>query len=122
MPKLNIGTQFSFDPLGRFYTDGDSSGEEFREEVLLPKLKELKKGEKLEVVLDDNVESYGSSFLTEGFAGLVKYGYFTSDQVEKMLTISYTDEDYSFFKDKIYQYLKEAEYNSKEYESTKKLK
>lgn len=119
MSELNIGQEFSLDPVGRYYDDGDSSGEKFREKCLTPRLRALKDGEKLIIVLDDGVEAYGSSFLTEGFAGIVKYGYFTADQVIEKIQFKYTDPDFSFFKGKIIQYLNEASFNSKKYVSTK---
>ena len=122
MLKLNIGPDFSYDPVGRFYSDGDSSGEAFRQDKLLPLLSNLEQGVKLEIVIDDGIEAYGSSFLAEGFAGLVKYGYFSSDEVLNMIIISYTDDDFSFFEKKIYQYIKEATFHSKIYVPTKKIK
>ncbi|WP_141226321.1 DUF4325 domain-containing protein [Photobacterium sanguinicancri] len=78
MAMLNIGTDFSLTPAGRFYSDGSGSGEEFREECLRVKLLALNNNEKLTIILDDGVDGYGSSFLVEGFAGMVKYGYTVS--------------------------------------------
>lgn len=119
MKKMNtlfIGKNYSDDPSGRYYTDGDGSGEEFREEVLKPLLESL---DELTINIDDNVEGYGSSFLVEAFGGLVKHGYFTKDQLLKKITISLTNEDFEFYKKKIIQYINEAEFNSVEYLSKK---
>lgn len=120
MKTLNIGKDFSPDPIGRFKTDGDRSGESFREDFLKPTLDNLNDGEKLKIIIDDGVESYGSSFLSEGFAGIVKYGYMTSEELLAKIEIAYSDEDFSFFKKKIFEYIEKAKYNSKVYEPSKK--
>jgi hypothetical protein len=119
MKTFNIGKQFSTDPIGRFRTDGVRSGETFREDYLKPMLENLEPGEKLEIIIDDGVESYGSSFLSEGFAGLVKYGYFTSDELLSKIEIKWSDDDFEFFKNKILEYIRKANYNSKAYKPTK---
>ncbi|ESE39675.1 STAS-like domain-containing protein [Shewanella decolorationis] len=115
-PILFIGDSFSDDPAGRYYTDGDGSGEEFREEVLRPLLSELNN---LEINIDKNVEGYGSSFLVEAFGGLIKHGYFQNDELSKKIKISYSNIDYKFYKNKIQSYINEAKYNSEKYISTK---
>ncbi|QUN05352.1 STAS-like domain-containing protein [Shewanella yunxiaonensis] len=118
MDKILIGMNFSSDPSGRYYTDGDGSGEEFREEVLKPL---LEKKDKIEIDIEKNVDGYGSSFLVEAFGGLIKHGYFTSDEVlSKIVTTCKTD-DYKFYQNKIEQYIKQALYNSEKYVSTKDL-
>ena len=117
--KIEIAKEFSDSPLGRFYTDGDSSGERFREEVLKPILAKLNEGDTIKIVLDDGVQGYGSSFLVEGFAGIVKYGYMDAEELLGKLVFEYTDEDFGFYKDKIIQYVKAAKFNSQPYVSTK---
>lgn len=118
MKTLNIGKDFSTDPIGRFRSDGNRSGETFREDCLKQALQSLEPGEKLEIILDDGVESYGSSFLSEGFAGMVKYGFITSEELLAKIEIKYTNEDFEFFKKKILEYINKAKYNSKVYEPT----
>lgn len=119
MANLNIGKEFSKDPAGRYYTDGEGSGEEFREKFLLPYLKNLKPNEVLEIILDDEVEGYGSSFLVEGFAGIVKFGYLQSNEVLGKINLKFSDPDFEFYKEKIIQYIKEAQFNSKQYTPSK---
>lgn len=116
MKILYIGQQFSDDPAGRYYTDGDGNGEEFREEILKP-LFALNKV--ITINIDKNVEGYGSSFLVEAFGGLVKHGYYKKDYINRNLIIEYSDPDFKFYEKKIKQYIQEAEYNSMEYKSTK---
>lgn len=118
---IDVGKDFSNIPQGRFYSDlSPSSGEAFREELLWPKIQELGEGEKILIILDNDVEGYGSSFLVEGFAGIVKYGYMTAEKLISILELQNTDDDFDFFKKKIIQYIKEAKFNSQQYVCTKK--
>lgn len=119
MKLLNIGKEFSSVPSGRFRSDGKTSGETFREDLLLIRLRELAPGEKLRIILDDDVEGYGSSFLVEGFAGIVKYGYMQGVDLLSKLDISCNNADFLFYKNKIIQYINEAKFGSKKYEPTK---
>lgn len=115
MKELNIGKEFSEVPAGRYRSDGKNSGEAFREDLLRRKLATLEPKEKLVVILDDSVEGYGSSFLVEGFAGIVKYGYMEADDLLSKLEFQWTDKDYEFYKNKILTYIKEAKFNSEKY-------
>ncbi|HGO5343795.1 MULTISPECIES: STAS-like domain-containing protein [Klebsiella/Raoultella group] len=118
MKTLKIGSEFSKVPRGRYRSDGTASGERFREDFLRNRLNSLHSGEKLQIVIDDDVEGYGSSFLVEGFAGMVKYGYMQANELLAKIEIKYTNPDFEFYKKKIEQYIKEAQFNSKPYEPT----
>jgi len=111
MKTLNIGKDFSIDPIGRYRSDGNRSGETFREDYLKPALKTLEPEEKLEIIIDDGVESYGSSFLSEGFAGMVKYGFITNSELLEKIEITYTNSDFDFYKNKIIEYINKAQKN-----------
>jgi len=115
MNILNIGKDFSRDPAGRFRSDGDGSGEAFREDYLRPRIESLSDNEKLIIIIDDDIEGYGSSFLVEGFASLVKFGYITEQELLKKIEIQYENEDFEFYKNKIIEYIGQAEYDSKVY-------
>lgn len=65
---INIARDFSRYPYGRSRKYSHTSGEKFRDEVLLPA---FHKFEEITVELD-GVEGYGSSFLDEAFAGLIR--------------------------------------------------
>jgi len=119
MKKLNIGKEFSTDPAGRYRTDGKGSGEEFREDHLKKIIQSLDPEEKVQIIIDDGVEGYGSSFLTEGFAGMVKFGYIKSDELIEKIEIIYKDTDFEFYKNKIISYIKQAKFNSEKYEPSK---
>lgn len=70
--KLHIVKEFTDTPGGRTITEGDYSGELFRDTLLIPRYKEsLKKKEKLEIYFD-GAYGYPSCFLDEAFGGLVK--------------------------------------------------
>ncbi len=81
---LNIAKQFSRSPAGRYLTDGPFSGQAFRENVLLPALKQ---SENVEVQLD-GVLGFGSSFLGEAFGGLVREAGMKSEELRAKLHIS----------------------------------
>ncbi|MED5493279.1 MAG: STAS-like domain-containing protein [Pseudomonadota bacterium] len=70
MNKVNIAKDFSRYPAGRYRSDGPYSGQQFRDDYLLPI---LSKGKKLTIELD-GTKGYGSSFLEEAFGGLVRNG------------------------------------------------
>ncbi|WP_075184689.1 STAS-like domain-containing protein [Teredinibacter haidensis] len=120
MKAFNIGKQFNSHPIGRYYSDGEGSGEEFREDFLLPKLSALGEGEKLCVIIDDDVDGYGSSFLVEAFAGCVIYGHYKSQELLSKLDIVFHDEEFEFFAKRVSKYIADAKYNSEKYVKTKK--
>lgn len=104
MKLIDIGKDFSDTPLGRYPEDGPFSGERFREEFLCPALKEHGSA----TVVIDGTEGYGSSFLDEAFGGLVRKGYYTAQQLKKILKIECNDADYSIYRDLVWKYINEA--------------
>lgn len=69
---INVATQFSVTPGGRYISEGEFSGELFRQELLKPAFLQCKeKGDKLIVDLDGGY-GYGTSFLDEAFGGLAR--------------------------------------------------
>lgn len=104
--KIKIATDFSRIPCARFLSEGDFPGEEFREKVLLPRLKEaIDKKEKLEIDLDGTA-GLGTSFLEESFGGLIRVD--RMDYKVIIDTISFISEDDPDYIDEINDYLKEA--------------
>lgn len=67
---INVANDFSMYPGGRYLTDGDGNGTDFRERFLRPA---LATGKPVTVVLD-GAYGYPSSFLEEAFGGLVRQG------------------------------------------------
>jgi hypothetical protein len=69
---INIAKDFSRFPAGRTPEVGNFSGQRFRKEILIPKLRmALSHGCSLTIVLD-GVLGYNSSFLEEAFAGTLR--------------------------------------------------
>ena len=95
---LNIAKDYTRCPGARFESEGDYSGERFRNEFLAPKLKEaIKTGVKLEVVLDGSA-GYSTSFIEESFGGLIRTDRFTLQEVKDNIIII-SDEDPSYAED-----------------------
>ena len=98
---IYIAKDYSETPAGRYKTDGNFSGERFREEFLYPALKE---NELVEVNLDEAL-GYGSSFLEEAFGGLIREdGLHLSEIKNKLKVIS----SRALYKNRIWKYLEDA--------------
>lgn len=104
MMQINVCTDFSETPGARYRSEGAYSGEEFRDDLLLPKYKEARqKGEKLLINLDGSY-GYPTSFLEEAFGGLARiYG---SESV--LSTLSFLSEDEPSLIDEILSYIRQA--------------
>jgi hypothetical protein len=104
--KIKIATDFSRIPAARLPEEGDFSGQQFRQEILLPKIKEaIAKKEKLEIDLDGTA-GLGTSFLEESFGGLIRIDRLDYQTVINTLTFV-SDEDPDYI-DEIKDYLKDA--------------
>jgi hypothetical protein len=104
--KIKIAVDFSRIPGARFPDEGDFSGQDFRQKILLPKIKEaIEKKEKLEIDLDGTA-GLGTSFLEESFGGLIRIDKLQYQTViDTLVFISNDDPEYI---DEIKNYLKEA--------------
>ena len=72
MREINIAKEYTKTPGGRFKKEGDYSGEDFRDTILIPAYNEaIENNEVLRINLDGGY-GYGSSFLEESFGGLVR--------------------------------------------------
>lgn len=101
---INIPKDFTKSPGGRLISEGEYSGEEFRESILYPKYQEaLQKNETLIVELDGGF-GYGPSFLEEAFGGLARK---TKD--ERLLTmITIVSDEEPKLIDDIERYIKDS--------------
>jgi len=97
---INVSKDFSKFPAGRYKTDGEFSGELFRDSLLLPA---FRNSQKITVFLD-GVIGYSSSFLMEAFGGLVKCG-ISKEEIRKKLNLV---SEYSLTIFEINQYINEA--------------
>lgn len=68
---IRLANEFTSRPGGRYRGDGDFSGEEFRDAILIPA---LQTGKIVYVVLD-GAEGYSGAFLEEAFGGLIRAGF-----------------------------------------------
>ncbi len=104
--KINIAVDFSRIPGARYPEEGDFSGQEFRQTILLPKLQEaIKKKEMLTINLDGTA-GLGTSFLEESFGGLIRVDKFDIESLKNTLEfISEEDPDYIT---EIWSYINEA--------------
>lgn len=70
--RLKVTERFSRTPGARYRSDGDWSAEQFRDDVLVPSLREaMSKGCELLVDLD-GAAGYAASFLEEAFGGIMR--------------------------------------------------
>lgn len=77
---ISIARDFSPSPAGRYRSDGPYPGQAFRDDMLIPALREFSV-----VTVDlDGTSGFGSSFLEEAFGGLVRNG-FTEVELKKKL-------------------------------------
>lgn len=75
---IRVAEQFGRQPYGRRADDGAQNGEAFRHRILIPALRDANR---LVIEMDGNETPYGSSFLDEAFGGLIRYGFFTHEQL-----------------------------------------
>lgn len=69
---INIAKDYTKSPGGRFITEGEYSGEDFRERILAPAFKQCQEKKEELIVNLDGGYGYGSSFLEEAFGGLAR--------------------------------------------------
>jgi STAS-like domain of unknown function (DUF4325) len=104
---LKIASDFSTAPGPRRKTEGGYSGEEFRQDILLPKLLEaIEKHSDLTVDLDGTA-GYGTSFLEESFGGLIRENHLTLATLNKTLKIVSLEEP--DLEAEIREYMRDAE-------------
>lgn len=104
MIQINVAEQFSKRPIGRYLSDGNSSGEAFRLKFLLPALE----GTSPVVVNLDGVAGYPSSFLEEAFGGLVRVHGYTFADLRRRLRLQNADPAFDTYEDEIWNYIGEA--------------
>jgi hypothetical protein len=86
--QIHIPEDYTRYPAGRYISDGSFSGQRFRDELLIPALRQA---EVVEVYLDGTL-GYGSSFLEEAFGGLVRVGGFDQQELHRRLVLKSSDE------------------------------
>jgi hypothetical protein len=74
-------------PGGRFISDGEYSGEWFRDVILAPALRLAIENDQILDVRLDGTSGYGSSFLEEAFGGLIRHRVASPLAVKKSLNV-----------------------------------
>ena len=88
--KINICTDFTESPGARYISEGEYSGEEFRDKILEPNFKIAKeKNEKIIIELDGGY-GYATSFLEEASGGLARK-HSPKDVLEMLEFVSYDE-------------------------------
>ncbi len=99
--EIDLANDFSETPGGRFRSDGPHSGEEFRDDVLVPILEEYGEAARIAIKID-GVYGFPTSFLEETFGGLArKFGTARVLQCIEILTV-----DNPLIRDEIMGYIK----------------
>lgn len=87
MITIKISKDFSPFPAGRYNTDGNFSGEKFRNDILIPA---IESNDKVCIDFDGGI-GYGSNFLEEVFGGLIRLGYNSPQLIKQLQFISKDD-------------------------------
>ena len=82
---LNIAKEFSPVPVGRYRSDGDNSGQAFRDDILYPKICAAIKNQDTLKVDFTGIHGLSSSFLEEAFGGLVREKGLNPDEILRIL-------------------------------------
>ena len=99
---ISIARDFSPHPAGRYRSDGPFSGEKFRDDFLYPA---LLGSAHVEVDMDGAL-GYGSSFLDEAFAGLVRKHGLSAKELRIKLNLKCA---VRLFADRAWQYIDEED-------------
>ena len=109
--KISIARDFANAPCGRYRAEGPHTGEAFREDFLVPKLKEANPDNPL--IIDINgAEGYTPSFLEEAFGGLVRKHGYTANLLAQILKIE-AERGYKLYRNVLWDYIQKAASNSK---------
>ena len=90
MSTATIGlADFSKFPAARFRKDGPASGEAFRDDHLLPALRQNARV----IIVFDGIAGCGSGFLEEAFGGLVRVRGYSAEFLSASLALHTSDRD-----------------------------
>lgn len=99
---IDISQDFSAFPAGRYRQHGDYTGEVFREDILVPKMKEFS----VVKIIFDGIHGNCSSFLEEAFGGLIRNTEFSVEDINQNLHFI-SDRKPSIIKE-VKEYIQEA--------------
>lgn len=105
---ISIASDYSTSPAGRTPADGPYNGQRFRDQFLVPALRDAI-AKRTKVVVDmDGAFSYSSSFLEETFGGLARIQDFSAADIAQHLEIRSQDPIYAGFLKDARKYLDDA--------------
>jgi hypothetical protein len=102
---INIAKDFTDTPGGRFREKSEFSGEEFREDFLIPSFSE---GHEEIVIIINGVEGLPTSFIDEAFGGLVRYYNKQTDGFsarEILARLTFVSEEHPYLPEKIKKFI-----------------
>lgn len=108
MKTINISSDFTRYPGGRYRKHGDGSGEEFRDDFLVPAIN----NEDHVIIEMDDTAGYPASFLEEAFGGLIRAG-FAKDLLRAKLKLMAVKEEFTIYPEIAWSYIEDAA-NSKQ--------
>lgn len=106
MVNISVLKDFSRTPGPRYKEEGSFSGEEFRNNILLPKLNEAIIQKKTLLVDLDGVSGYGTSFLEEAFGGLIRVNNIDYKTLKNTLKLKSEEDD--IYIEEIWEYIEDA--------------
>jgi hypothetical protein len=98
---ISIASQFSPTPAGRYISDGPYPGERFRDEYLVPALRDSTGCVTIDL---DGTAGFGSSFLEEAFGGLVRRGFDPAELRRRLMIKS----SYPSYVERVWSYIDRA--------------
>lgn len=110
--KISVLKDFTRAPGPRYIFEGKNSGELFRENLLVPKLREaIARKTVLQIDLDGTA-GYGTSFLEEVFGGLIREDKLEFSTIKRTLKFKSTEDP--FLIEEIEEYLLDAREEAQE--------
>jgi hypothetical protein len=107
MKIIDISSDFTRYPGGRYRKHGDGSGEEFRDDFLVPAIS----AEDHVVIEMDDTAGYPASFLEEAFGGLIRAG-FKIDLLRAKLKLNAVKEEFRIYPEIAWSYIEDAAGNT----------
>ncbi|HEX8268873.1 MAG TPA: STAS-like domain-containing protein [Flavobacterium sp.] len=91
---INIAHEYTRTPGPRYEKEGKFSGEVFRKNYFVPKIKKAIEEDKMIEVNLDGTSGYGTSFIEEIFGGLIREDKINYTELKRRLHIVSKEEEY----------------------------
>lgn len=102
---LSIAKDFSTTPGVRYPSEGEFSGEEFRDKILIPAIEKARRV-KCKLLIDlDGTSGLGPSFLEEAFGGLIRKGYSLKELLNLLV---FKSDEIPYYIEDITNYMRDA--------------